>query len=56
MTKDLDIVHDRFNANIDSIYATHIRKGKVINTNLAFGDCYVETRKPAQIKNRYNAS
>ena len=55
-TSDLDIVHERLNANLDGIYATHIRNDKVVNTNLAFGDCHVETHKPGQIKNRYNAS
>ena len=46
---------DDLNNDVPGIYATHARNGKLINTNLVFCDTYVETRKPGEIRNRYNA-
>ena len=42
------------NSNAPGIYGTHVRNGKLINTNLLFGDTHVETRKPREIRNRYS--
>ena len=45
---------DALNSNMSGIYATHVRNGKLINTNLLFGDTHVETRLPRAIRNRYD--
>ena len=38
------------------LYATHVNKGKVMDTNLVYADTHVEVHMPNQIKNRYGYS